>query len=103
MSKKKREQEKRILAEMREAIEGEKTPEAKAGEPAPNVDPNVDPKKEEVLHCRRCKSVMKNGVCPVCGYKTYMPMSEEKRKKIRGIVAVVCLAVFVVLFAIVKR
>ncbi len=103
MSKKKREEEKRILEELRAATEGEKVSaeSADSAEGAASAGEFL-PKKEEILHCRRCKSVMKNGVCPTCGYKTYVPMDEDKRKKIKGILTVVCLAVFIVLFAVIK-
>ena len=57
----------------------------------------------ETVHCKRCRAVMKNGVCPDCGYKIYVPMSEEKRKKVRLIVTGVCLAVFVILFAFIQK
>ncbi len=60
---------------------------------------SADPK---TLHCRRCNTLMEGGVCPTCGYKVYVPMDEAKRKKIRGIMTVVCLAVFVVLFVAIK-
>ncbi len=50
------------------------------------------------IHCRRCKTLMEEGKCPVCGYKTYTPMSDKKRKKVRNILTVVCLGIFVVLF-----
>lgn len=56
----------------------------------------------QALHCRRCKTLMENGVCPTCGYKTYVPMDERKRKKIRFIVAGVCVAVFVVMFLLIQ-
>lgn len=48
------------------------------------------------IHCRRCKAVMKNGVCPECGYRMYVPLEDKTRKKSVLIVGVVCVAVFVV-------
>ncbi len=57
----------------------------------------------ETLHCKRCKSVMENGVCPLCGYKIYVPMTDEKRKKVRLIVTCVCLVAFVLLYAFIRK
>ncbi len=58
--------------------------------------------KEEKIHCKRCKSVMENGVCPVCGFRIYVPMDEKKRKRIRWIVATATIAVFVALLVILR-
>ena len=71
----KREEERRIIAEMESAM----------------------PQK---IHCKRCKTLMENGVCPVCGFRIYVPMDERKRKKVRIIVAAACIAVFAALFLI---
>ncbi len=90
----KREEERRILAELDAVVAAEK------GEEAPKETPSEE--KREVLHCRRCRTVMEGGVCPTCGYKTYVPMSEEKRKKVRNILTVVFVGVFVVLFVALK-
>ncbi len=89
--KEKKAEEKRILAELDAAVKAER-----GEEPSQN-------EKEQELHCRRCRAVMKEGVCPTCGFRIYTPMSEEKRKKIKGIATVVCLAIFIVLFALIKR
>ena len=37
----------------------------------------------EQIHCRRCKTLMEDGVCPTCGFRMYVPMDREKQKKIR--------------------
>lgn len=55
------------------------------------------------VHCKRCKTLMEKGVCPICGYKIYVPMTDEKRKKVRFIVTCVCLVAFVVLYAFIKK
>ena len=57
----------------------------------------------DTVHCKRCKTVMEKGVCPVCGYKIYVPMTDEKRKKARLIVTCVCLVAFVVLYAFIQK
>ncbi len=91
MSKKKREEERRILAEMDAAMNAEKSEE--------NA---VEEKEEKPLRCPRCKSQMGKGVCPTCGHKIYIPMDEAMQKKIRGILTVVCLAAFLVIFLIMQ-
>ena len=52
------------------------------------------------MHCRRCKTLMENGVCPTCGFKVYVPMSKEKQNKIKVIATAVAMAVFIVIFII---
>ena len=89
MSKRK-EEEKRILAEMDEAMK------ALSGEEQPSAP-------SQKLYCRRCKTELNaNGVCPVCGYRVYMPMDEQKRKRIRFIVATACIVGFLILFFLMK-
>ena len=91
-------EEARILAEM----------DAAMGKSSPTADTETEKQggtyssNRETIHCKRCKSLMENGVCPICGYKIYMPMDESKRKKIRTVVSVVCVAAFVVLFLILQ-
>ena len=51
----------------------------------------------EQLHCRRCQALVENGVCHTCGFKMYVPMSEEKRKKIKLITTAIGFAVFIVI------
>ena len=93
----KRAEETRIIAEMDAAMGKISTPSATADEinqegmSVPNV---------EKIHCKRCKTLMEKGVCPVCGFRIYTPIAEDKRKKIRIIVAAACLALFAVLFVI---
>ena len=93
-----RAEEKRIIAEMDEAMG--KTPSVES-EKTQNQGGKYGA-TSEVIHCKRCKSVMENGVCPTCGFRIYMPMDEAKRKKIRIIVGAVCVAVFVVAFVVLK-
>ncbi len=91
MMRKRREEERRILAELEDAVQKER--EAKEETPA---------QEEEIFHCRRCRAEMKKGVCPVCGYTMYVGMSEKERKKIRRIVTVVALVIFAALFLILQ-
>ncbi len=93
-----RAQEARIIAEMDEAM-GKTTPVV--SEKTENQGGKYAP-KEEIIHCKRCKAVMEKGVCPVCGFRIYVPMDEAKRKKIRIVVGSVCVAVFVVAFLLLR-
>ena len=91
-------EEARILAEM----------DAAMGKSSPTAD--TETKKQggmyssnrETIHCKRCKSVMEQGVCPVCGFRVYTPMDEGKRKKIRLIVGGICVVVFLAAFLILR-
>ena len=49
-------------------------------------------------HCSRCKCRLENGECPLCGFKAYEPMDQEKLKKIRLIGTGVGLVIFAVIF-----
>ena len=117
MSKKtreeKREEERRILAEMEAALQEKAESENaqdtlqasnEAGEGAPKTAPapKTDKNKNR-YHCPRCRTLLEeDGKCPTCGYKMYIPMDEKKRNKIRLIVAAVCIVVFIVLFVILQ-
>ncbi len=103
--KQKREEERRMLADFDAAVAAEKEGKAERGE-AEKSSAEAKRSRESFysstqptsLHCRRCKTLMEEGKCPVCGYKTYMPMTEEKRKRVKGILTAVFLGVFLVLF-----
>ena len=93
-----------MLAQMDEAMQEEKKPE-------PKKEENTEKKSRssfyastepESVHCRRCRTLMENGVCPTCGFKMYVPMSEEKRKKIKMITTAIGFAVFIVIFVIIQ-
>ena len=97
--KEKRAEEQRILAEMKAALD-------EADGVAPQTD-EVQPSKRrknditpEILHCRHCRTVMQNGVCPSCGFRVYVPMDKEKQDKIKFTLTCVFMAVFVVVFVI---
>ncbi len=102
--KEKKAEEKRILAEFEAALKEERANDLESkranapqkeetGEKKPSFYASADPKS---VHCKRCKTLMEEGVCPVCGYKIYQPMSEEKRRKIKGIITAVAIVVFAV-------
>ena len=103
-----KEEERRMIAEMEEAMQETASKKERDGQP----DVKAEKKQKwggayeditpQQIHCKRCKTLMENGVCPTCGFRIYVPMSKEKREKIRLIVAGVCMAVFVVLFVIMQ-
>lgn len=88
----KKEEERRIIAEMEAGLQevrdkGRGEEESRPyGEDLPNI-----------LHCKRCKTVLNEGVCPVCGFKIYVPIEKEKREKTKKILT----AVFLVGFAVI--
>ena len=114
MSKKtraeKREEERRIIAEMEAAMaESAEGAEVEEGAEAPVKESReqrhkrrksvYDKSMPEKIHCKRCKTLMEQGVCPQCGYRIYIPMDKKKRDKIRLWVAVACIVGFVIIFA----
>ncbi len=105
--KERREEERRILEEMDRAMAEQAAEKAEGAEQdftqpteREKVRKKPDDTMPEKMHCKRCKTLMENGVCPTCGFTVYMPMDEKKRNKIRLIVAGVCMAIFVVIFVI---
>ncbi len=96
-----------MLADFDAAVAAEKEKAAESGEENVSATKKQEKRSRDSfysstqptqIHCRRCKTLMEEGKCPVCGYKTYTPMSDAKRKRVRNILTVVCLGVFVVLF-----
>lgn len=103
MSKQKREEEQRVLAQMDEAMKEEKVETSKDGGAAPKKSkPSFNGVQPEQIHCHRCRTLMENGVCPSCGFKTYVPMSEEKRKKIKTITTIIGFVVFIIIFVAIQ-
>ena len=94
-ARERRAEERQILAQMNEAMEGQET---KTSAEKPKKQRKYDSSMPEKVHCKRCRTLMENGVCPACGFKIYVPMDEEKRKKIKLVVTVVAIAVFIALF-----
>ena len=56
----------------------------------------------EQVHCKRCKTLMENGVCPSCGFKIYTPMDMEKREKIKMVTTIIGFVVFFAIFIILQ-
>ncbi|MBQ8343458.1 MAG: hypothetical protein IJY21_05055 [Clostridia bacterium] len=104
-----KERERRMIAEMESAMLAQKFPETDSSEktvaqkekPVQRKD-GGQAKQAQKLHCPRCKSLMENGKCPTCGHYIYVPMSKEKRNKIRLIVGGVCVVGFVILFVLLQ-
>ena len=83
-----KEEERRILAEMDAAMmekTGGETPAQNAG-------------AEPCEYCPRCRSAIEKNRCPVCGYRVYKPMNEKTRRTVRIVLGIVLVAVFAVIF-----
>lgn len=103
----KREEEARIVAEMDEAMQNLQAEQVQTSttEDAPKKQkrtPITDELMPETMHCKRCKTLMENGVCPTCGFRIYIPMEKEKRNKIKVVVTAIAMAVFVAIFLIMQ-
>lgn len=96
----KKEEEKRIIAEMEDALREARGESVEETPPEASGKKSVYATEPDKIHCRRCKTLMENGVCPTCGYKIYMPMNDKKRNKIRLIAAIVFVVIGVIIFAI---
>ena len=106
--KEKKAEEARILAEMRAALEeAERAENRESGESGENAGEETAPtlagntqseQKEPTYHCRRCRTVMQKGVCPTCGFKIYVPMDEKKLGKIKILLTVIGMAIFLAIF-----
>ena len=100
-ARERRAQERQILAQTDEAMAGQPKQEKTAKQvqnPPKKQARKYDDSMPQQVHCKRCRTLMENGVCPACGFKIYVPMDEEKRKKIKLITTVVAVAAFIVLF-----
>ena len=106
--KERKEEEKRIIAEMDAAMAENKEKTASMDNEAEEKTKKAtkssfyDETTPKKVHCKRCKTLMENGVCPTCGFRIYVPMEKEKRDKIRLWVTVGCIIVFVVLFLVME-
>ena len=105
MSKKsreqKREEERRIIAQMESAQEQDREG-GQAPQTAPAPKKNGDKQKQR-YHCPKCKTLLEeDGLCPTCGYKMYIPMDEKQRNKVKVILTVVLMVIFAVLFVILQ-
>ena len=115
--KKKQEEESRIIAELEEAMsENAKMQEVTSDETEQNVEmpqpqkctnkkvhrSNYGDYMPEKIHCRQCRTLLENGVCPNCGYKIYVPMDEKKREKIKLILAGIFITLFVIIYVAIQ-
>ena len=98
----KKEEEKRIIAEMEDALREARGESVEETPPEASGKKSVYATEPDKIHCRRCKTLMENGVCPTCGFKMYVPMSEEKRKKIKMVATAIGFAVFIAIFLIIQ-
>lgn len=108
----------RAIAEMEDAMREAGTPLGNVGKATPALSKDktegagesraqkdgggAAPKTQKrAMHCHKCGTEMKDGVCPKCGYRVYVPMSPEKTKKIRLITGAICI-VILILFLVLR-
>ncbi len=97
--KEKKAEEARVLSEMRAALEEAERAENVDSEAENTTVPVSTPALQEpTYHCHKCKAVMQNGVCPVCGFKMYVPMDQKKLGKIRLVTTAIGMAIFIAIF-----
>ena len=97
----KKEEEKRIIAEMESALAEGKTLEKPEEDPSNRRETEkyvYDETMPKDIHCKRCKTLMEKGVCPTCGFRIYVPMDKKKRDRTKLILAVVLMAAFLAVF-----
>ncbi len=101
--KQRKEEEARIIAEMDEALAAQGLPTlSEPKEKEEKYARAYDDTMPQRIHCRRCKTLMENGKCPLCGHTIYVPMNKEKQRKIKWIATGVMLVIFLALFAVVQ-
>ena len=66
------------------------------------VSSHYDKHMPQTLHCRKCKTLMENGVCPNCGFRVYVPMDSKKQNKINVVLTAVLMIVFVTIFVAIQ-
>lgn len=97
----KRAEERRILAEIDNAMAAQNHVEEreKPSKAVVKSGAKQGGKGKKTYYCPGCKNPLdEKGLCAHCGYKMYIPMDEEKRNKIKLILTVVCLVIFAALF-----
>ena len=98
----KKAEEQRIIKEMEEGMKanGASMPSSEyvGGNKKKKHANHYDETMPEKIHCKHCKTLMENGVCPNCGHTVYVPMDKKQREKTRLIVAVVMMAIFIIAF-----
>ena len=80
----------------------DETQAGKRGEAPKKTTAYYSKAQPQQVHCRRCQTLMEEGTCPACGFKIYVPMSEEKRKKIKTITTAIGFVVFIVIFLVIQ-
>lgn len=102
--KSRREREIEILRKMHEDDADNKEEFTAASDLPPASEAPSPVKKERLDHvCPKCgREVGKVDMCPHCGYRGYMPMSESRIKRTRMILYPVILVIAVVVYLIVK-
>ncbi len=93
MKKTKKELEQEMIAQMEEALQEQKAAQAQA-----QADGEEPSKETPQFHCRKCKTLMKDGKCPACGYTDYVPMDAKTQKRVRLILTGICVVAFIILF-----
>ena len=94
MSKKKKELEREIIAQMEEALQEQKAEKETEGGTLPTES------EEMQIHCHKCKVLMENGKCPSCGRTMYTPMDARQQRKVRWILTGICLVVLIILLLV---
>ena len=90
MSKKRREEERKIIEEFEKALGQVRDEREKEGKDS----------VQAAQTCKRCQNACINGKCSVCGYSEYQPMDEKKQRKYKLIIGGVCLALFVLIYVL---
>ena len=95
MKKTKKELEQEMIAQMEEALQEQKAAQAQAQAETEGEEPKQETPQ---FHCRKCKTLMKDGKCPACGYSDYVPMDAKTQKRVRLILTGICVVAFIILF-----
>lgn len=86
--KERKEEERRILAELDAEMLSAQNGEGYA----------VDEEGNPFPICPRCRSAISGKKCSVCGYSEYQPISNKTRKTVRIALGVVLVGVFLVIY-----
>ncbi len=90
MSKKRKEEERKIIEEFEKALGQVRDEREKESENPPQT----------AQICKRCGNACKDGKCSVCGYSEYQPMDEKRQRKYKLIIGGVCLALFALIYVL---
>ena len=74
MKKTKKELEQEMIAQMEEALQEQKAAQVQAQAETEGEEPKQETPQ---FHCRKCKTLMKDGKCPACGYTDYVYFSKK--------------------------